>query len=46
MQDEHCFRRRRIEIGKNSNEDGYYMDYDLSANGEINNLTISCVFWG
>ena len=32
-----------IDLGK-MNDGGYYLDYDLSTGGEMNDLTLSCEF--
>lgn len=36
--------KRSIYAGKFSDGSGYYIDYDLSTDGELNDLTLSCEF--
>ena len=34
----------RYDIGELNDGSGYYMDYNLSTGGELNDLTLSCEF--
>ncbi len=36
--------KRRIEIGQYKNGSGYWVDYDLTTNGQLNDLTIQVEF--
>lgn len=36
--------QRVIDLGRLNDGSGYYLDYDLSTGGELNDLTLSCEF--
>lgn len=35
---------RRVDTGKFNDNSGFYMDYDLTTGGELNDLSLSCEF--
>lgn len=37
-------KKNAIDIGKFNDDSGYYLDYELSTDGEPNDLTLSCEF--
>lgn len=36
--------KQRISLGKYKNQNGYYMDYDLTTDGQLNDLTLHVEF--
>lgn len=36
--------KQRIDVKRYENKDGYYMDYDLTTDGQLNDLTVQIEF--